>query len=313
MSKNDPLLIYFNENVLRSYTDYKTAANKRSAGRGNDLYLAKKAAENLYHFREHLPNKPGYNAIKAKCPDYQLVRDITNASKHKDFLKTKPGADPPLIQDLSSIYECLISTTYKDLDGEFRDSHKGVFLKLLDGTERDFFEIATNVLNLWLAELLAVGVIDKPRKFDYARRKEPLTRAECDMSFNLDFERAAPAHLMIKMLKYNYDKHKIEPLEISNKDFKFSVYEKDRYIAEARFVSADEYISVEVPLTHEDVLELQSYRTDEERQVVLFEKALNQGIKEANLFNTDGTPKLGKDGKPIKLNFSLTPKGSEKQ
>lgn len=205
MGKNETLLRYFQENVLRSYTDYKTASNKRSAGRSNDLYLAKKAAESLYHFREHFPNKPGYNSIKNKCPDYQLVRDITNASKHKDFYKLKPGADPPLIQDLNSIYECLISITYQDSEGEFRDSHKGVFVKLLDGTERDFFEVATNVVNMWCTELHSMGVLDKPRKLEFTRRKEPLTRNECNMSFNLNFERSAPAQLVVKMMKYNYE------------------------------------------------------------------------------------------------------------
>jgi hypothetical protein len=206
MNKDEALLRYFHENVLRSYTDYKTASDKRSGGRGNDLYLAKKAAENLYHFREHLPNKPGYKEIKAKCPDYQLVRDITNASKHKNFDKPKPGADVPLIQDLNSIYECLISTAYKDSEGEFRDSHKGVFIKLLDGTERDFFEIATNVVNMWCTELHSIGVLAKSQKFEHARRKEPLTRDESDMSFGLNFERAAPAQIIMKMMKYNYEK-----------------------------------------------------------------------------------------------------------
>ncbi|MCZ8023430.1 MAG: hypothetical protein O9294_16820 [Cytophagales bacterium] len=54
MKKDETLLRYFHENVLRSYTDYKSAADKRSAGRGNDLYLAKKPLkifitfENIY-------------------------------------------------------------------------------------------------------------------------------------------------------------------------------------------------------------------------------------------------------------------------
>lgn len=310
MNKDETLLRYFHENVLRSYNDYKTAANKRSAGRGNDLYLAKKTAENLYHFREHLPNKPGYNAIKAKCPDYQLVRDITNASKHKRFDKPKPGADVPLIEDLNSIYECTISTTYRDSDGEFRDSHKGVFVKLLDGTERDFFEIATNVINMWCAELHAIGVIENPRKFDYVRRKEPLTRSECDMSFGLNFERAAPAQLTMKMLKYNYEKQTIEPEDISDKDFKFAIYEKGSYIAEVKLVAPDQYISIEIKLTEDEVNELQSYRTDEERQAVLFEKAISKGANDASVFNKDGTPKLGTNGNPIKLKFKLKTKDS---
>lgn len=313
MSKNDPLLIYFNENVLRSYTDYKTAADKRSAGRGNDLYLAKKAAENLYHFREHLPNKPGYNTIKAKCPDYQLVRDITNASKHKDFDKPRPGADIPLIQDLNSVYECLISTTYHDSEGEFRDSHKGVFIKLLDGTERDFFEIATNVVNMWCTELHVMGVIEKPRKFDYARRKEPLTRSECDMSFDLNFERAAPAQFIMKMMKYNYEKQTLEPEDISDKGFEFRVYDKDIYIAEARLVGPDEYVSFEIKLSQNEVNELQSYRTNEERQAVFFEKAISQGANEGGVFNKDGTPKIGKDGKPLKVKVALKTKESYPQ
>lgn len=301
MRKDETLLRYFHENVLRSYTDYKAASDKRSAGRGNDLYLAKKSAENLYHFREHLPNKPGYKAIKSKCSDYQLVRDITNASKHKEFNKPKPGDDPPLIKDINSVYECLISTTYKDSEGEFKDSHKGVFIKLLDGTERDFFEIATNVVNMWCAELNAMGVIETPKKFEYARRKEPLTRSESDMSFDLNFERAAPAQFIMKMMKYNYEKQSLEPEDISDKNFKFSIYDKDTYIAEARLVGPDEYVSFEIKLSDKEVKEFQSYRTDEERQVVFFEKAISQGANEGGVFNKDGTPKLGKDGKPLKV------------
>lgn len=311
MSKNDPLLIYFNENVLRSYTDYKTAADKRSAGRGNDLYLAKKAAENLYHFREHLPNKPGYKAIKNKCPDYQLVRDITNASKHKNLDKPKPGTDPPLIQDLDSIYECLISTTYQDFEGEFRDSHKGVFIKLLDGTERDFFEIATNVINMWCTELHSIGVLEKSRKFEYARRKEPLTRSECDMSFGLNFERAAPARLTIKMLRYNYKKQTLEPENISDKDFKFAVYDKDTCIAEVKLVGPDDYVTFELKLSQSEATEFQSYKTDEERKVVFFEKAISQGANEGSVFNKDGTQKLGKDGKQLKVKVAFKDKDSD--
>ena len=305
MNRDETLLRYFHENVLRSYIDYKTASDKRSAGRGNDLYLAKKAAENLYHFREHLPNKPGYKTIKDKCPDYQLVRDITNASKHKNFDNSKSGADVPLIQDLNSIYECLISTTYQDADGEFRDSHKGVFIKLLDGTERAFFEIATNVVNMWCTELHSMGLMEKPRKFEYARRKEPLTRSECDISFDMNFEQAAPAQVTIKMLKYNYEKQTIEPNDISGRDFKFSIYDNDTYIAEVTLVGPDEYVRFEIKLSHDEAIAFQSYRTDEERKVVFFEKAISQGATEGGVFNKDGTPKLAKDGKPLKVKVGL--------
>ncbi|MFN4945864.1 MAG: hypothetical protein ACK5FG_04080 [Chryseotalea sp.] len=193
-----------------------------------------------------------------------MVRDITNASKHKTFDKPKPGTDPPLIRDLNSIYECLISTKYQDSEGEFRDSHKGVFVKLLDGTERDFFEIATNVVNMWCIELHSIGVLTKPQKFEYARRREPLTRSECDMSFGLNFERAAPAQIIMKMMKYNYEKQTLEREDISGNDFKLRVYDKDTYITEARLVGPEEYVSFEIKLSHNEVKEFQSYRTDEE-------------------------------------------------
>ena len=66
-------------------------------------------------------------------------------------------------------------------------------------------------------------------------------------------------------------------------------------------VGPDEYVSFEIKLSQKEVQEFQSYKTDEERQVVFFEKAISQGTNEGGVFNKDGTPKLGKDGKTIKV------------
>jgi hypothetical protein len=164
---------------------------------------------------------------------------------------------------------------------------------------------------MWCTELHSIGVLTKSQKFEYARRKEPLTRNESDMSFGLNFERAAPAQIIMKMMKYNYEKQTLEPENISGNDFKFTVYDKDTYIAEGRLVGPDEYVSFEIKLSHNEVKEFQSYRTDEERQMVFFEKAISQGANEGGVFNKDGTPKLGKDGKPLKVKVGLKTKDSD--
>lgn len=177
MAKSETLLRYFHENVLRAYADYRKAHDERAAGRSNDLYYAKKVAEVLYHFREQLPGKRGYAEFRDKCHDYRLIRDIANASKHgEDKRKPDPKRDAPLIDGPKSIYECLVSTTYYDNQGEYRNTEKGVFVKLLDGTERDFFEVATNVMNMWCKEMLDMGEIQKPIHFVLKKSNRATTK-----------------------------------------------------------------------------------------------------------------------------------------
>jgi hypothetical protein len=106
-------------------------------------------------------------------------------------------------------------------------------------------------------------------------------------------------------------KQTLEPEDISGNDFKFTVYDKDTYIAEGRLVGPDEYVSFEIKLSHDEVKEFQSYRTDEERQAVFFEKAISQGANEGGVFNKDGTPKLGKDGKSQKVKVGWKTKDSD--
>jgi hypothetical protein len=42
--------------------------------------------------------------------------------------------------------------------------------------------------------------------------------------------------------------------------------------------------------------------------MVFFEKAISQGANEGGVFNKDGPPKLGKDGKPLKVKVGLKAK-----
>lgn len=128
------------------------------------------------------------------------------------------------------------------------------------------------------------------------------------MEFALNFERGAPAQQIMKLQRFNYDKGFIEPINISDQNFELRVYEKEKFIAETRLQGPEDYIPFEIIVSEEEVNELKSVRTKEEFQVRFFEKAIAQGITEAIVHNNDGTQKLGKDGKPLKVRIGLKEK-----
>lgn len=67
----------------------------------------------------------------AICPDYALLRDVVNASKHRHL--TRGGEQ---IVSADSIRELLVVTTYQDEQGEYRNAAKSIEITLIDGTTR---------------------------------------------------------------------------------------------------------------------------------------------------------------------------------
>src|SRR5262245_11609619 len=85
----DDLATYFFENVVRSFEEYLDIKNSGRVGRSRDIRAAVNAAAPLYHLREHLPPSLALShaSVSNHCPDYSLLGDIVNASKH--FLLTR--------------------------------------------------------------------------------------------------------------------------------------------------------------------------------------------------------------------------------
>ena len=80
----DDLTAYYHENVVASFIEYLDICNDGVAGRSRDLRAALAAASALFHLREHLPTGSlSRTDVERFCPDYALLGDVVNASKHK--------------------------------------------------------------------------------------------------------------------------------------------------------------------------------------------------------------------------------------
>ena len=93
-------------------------------GAQKDTQAAINACFSLYHFRERLPEpiQPAVNALLTRCPDYGLVRDVTNISKHVTLTYYVPI--------ITAIKEILVITKFKDDEGEYTNSEKLVEVEL---------------------------------------------------------------------------------------------------------------------------------------------------------------------------------------
>lgn len=142
----DDLGAYFYENVVTAYMKYKDAKERLISGRSNDLRLAINAAIFLYHLREHLPQQYAMTrkSLSLLCSDYDLLGDIVNAIKHK-----KVTRGTPQVIFAESVYEEIVLTEYFDEKGKYIHIEKFVMIEIIDGTQRDVFEILTNVINMW--------------------------------------------------------------------------------------------------------------------------------------------------------------------
>src|SRR5438094_5421638 len=81
-------------------------------------------------------------------PDYDVLGDIANASKHAQLTR---GA--PKFTHAQSLSELVVFTEFSDDQGKFTHARKLEIVKLDDATKREVFDIATNVINFGASNL----------------------------------------------------------------------------------------------------------------------------------------------------------------
>src|SRR5688500_15443443 len=130
----EDLAFYFHENVLVPYEHYRQIATTPTAGRRSDTRAALVVGTALYHLREHIPSQRRRTraGIAKLCPDYDLLGDIVNLSKHKTLTKGPPSK----ILSLEDMQEQVLFTEYRDAAGAYTHAAKRIVLKLADGSTR---------------------------------------------------------------------------------------------------------------------------------------------------------------------------------
>lgn len=219
----DDLAAYFYENVLSAYKEYIDCKGSGTSGKSRDIRSAITAATALYHFREHLPQTKqlSWKQVVSQCPDYKLLGDVVNAAKHCSVTKYKPQ-----IRDAKQIEEVIVITEYRDEQGFYRSIEKMVQLTLLDGSVKDMYDVLTNVMNFWQKYLQMKGIIVSLQYYDLITEYQHKSREECGYStHNFEMVKGLRFKQNLKLQKYNYEKQRVEPIDLTGCEAKFQIYE----------------------------------------------------------------------------------------
>jgi hypothetical protein len=163
--------------------------------------------------------KKGYKAIVALCPDYALLGDVVNASKHKLLTKGTPQ-----IASADSIKEQVVYTHYRDEAGEYSAATKSIEITLKNGTSRELFDVLTNVVNMWINFLQAAGISGKATTFPHEDRNRIISRDEAGR-MDLVITQGLAAELRFKFQNYNYAKGCPEPVDLTGHKISFTAYD----------------------------------------------------------------------------------------
>jgi hypothetical protein len=260
----DNLETYFHHRVKAVYEDYLEERASGKTGRRRDLRAATDAAKALYHLREHIPApySKSWGDVALVCPDYALVRDVADADKHNK-LRDQMRA----VCDATHIEERIILTEYRDKEGSYRHAEKKVLLKLTCGGERDLFHVLTTVINYWIDELHALGHLGKLQHYHPVTRSQPVPREECNDS-RIDFEliQGLAYTQSFQCLQYNCDTLKVEPVDLTGSDLRFTVY-KPQYVLDINAINdvSGQKVSRSVTITDAEVQQIQALNTEEKQ------------------------------------------------
>lgn len=287
----DDIAAYYHENVVSAYIDYRERKKSDTAGCSKDVRRAVIAASALFHLREHLPTniRPSRTATERACPEYGLLADIVNATKHKTITKNTPHG-LPLVTDATQISEQIIVTEYQDEEGLFRFSEKVVVVKLTNGSERDLFEVLTIVLNYWEKHLYSSGILTNLRTFSFAATTQPKTRKECEENqLNFELVRGHRFHQSMRLQRYNYVTKSIEPIDLTGSQIEFRIYKPNFIInLSLKHNESGTEFKKTITLSDEENNEILNLKTDEEKQSYInslpaAQEALRQLAIEAGL------------------------------
>jgi hypothetical protein len=276
----DDLAAYFHENVVPSYLEFVESINDGSSGVSEHLRAAINSATVLYHVREHLPqgHQKSRKEVANACPEYDLVADIVNASKHGQLTRGSPQ-----IVKADDIQELMILTQYADEAGEYFSAEHAVVTKLIDGSTRNVGEILASVINYWGSLFHILGIINNPTSFTYARPNHPLTREEVDGQKNdLKMIKGVRFKQAMVLQEYNYQTGMVSPIDLTGSQLKFSIYEPPKHtlVINLEHNETGNVMAREIEIDHDEYQKFESIQSDQEKQEFLSAIANKSSVME---------------------------------
>jgi hypothetical protein len=267
----DDLAAYYHEHVVSSYEEYRDARDDGTSGRSRDLRAALNAASALFHLREHLPgNVPSRANIELACPDFALLGDVVNASKHK-ILTAPTSHGAPLVATALSLAERVLIVEYVDEAGAYRYSQKAVIVRLVDGSERNLLEVLTSVLNFWEEKMNLLGVLPKARIFSDDSAVRFRSRGECsECSIKLEITPGLRFHQTFQYFRFDNATGIATPVDLTGANAELHVRQPSCVIELSLTLDASgKTHSTEVTLSEQQSRTLQLISSEEDREEFL--------------------------------------------
>jgi hypothetical protein len=285
----DDLASIFHKNLLLSYQEYTTHRDRITPGLDGHLRSALNLATALFHFREHLPpnHQITRTQVEQDCPDYQLVADVANASKHGTLTHRTP-----LVLSATDIQEMAVVVRYADQDGEYADARTVVQVRCSDGSTRNLDTALTSVLNYWGGKLKDWGILDFTPRMPREPPGVSHVRREDATPLNFEIDRGWAWRQKIQFLQFDAAKGRAEPINLSGSKLVFSAYTpKYEAALEVKHPVTGEPIQVDMPLSEEehsrlhtlgDTPEGQSYlKSLVQSHQVEIQQALSEAVKKS--------------------------------
>jgi len=239
----DDVFLYFAQTILSHYNKYVEEKFNKRFGQNTDQDSALIIAGMLYHFRERLPKSWNISSkyLVSVQPDYELLGDIVNVSKHNSLDVRRPQYKirSPLVLTAEDIKQVTLLIEYEDDKGVYYDHDKCVFATLNTGMQRDVYPILNNVLNMWINELNRRKVLNNMQAVPLKSIGVPPRMKDTGAGkLDLSVLQNAPMKSVFHMMKYNYQTGNLDPKTIEGK-MSLTLYEIPQHDVEVTYKSKD--------------------------------------------------------------------------
>ena len=266
----DDLGALFMNSVVAAYDDYVAKRDATKSGRDKHLRAAIELATALFHFREHLPAQLAKSRtdVETACPDYRLIADVANATKHAQLTKPTPQG-PPLVTSADDVQEVIATTLYEDAEGTYSNSQMFISVKCTDGTNRNLDAALTNVLNYWSGILSQAGIVKYPHVLAPLKPGGRFVARKDAKSPDLEILNTICFRGAIQVLKFDPAKGYAEPMDLSGARVEMRIYKPPNIIDITATIPEHGEVTVPVELPDDQAIALHRMKSDTEKQAFI--------------------------------------------
>jgi hypothetical protein len=234
---------FFIQNVRVAYQDFFDARKNTKFGENKLLRLGINAATNLYHLREHFTPVPRFSDVVARCPDYTLVRDIANISKHKTITRYNP--------QVKNLLEYRLQALYEDEKGSYQNCRVEVLVSFANGPGKPLADILFNVMSMWCVWLRQNNIIVNLANPESVTLPNFVKREDA-VSVPLEILASEKRNLRCRVVKYDPITDELRPVDLTGAKIELQTAVPPRFVGvklqiPEHQISAD----VDIPLTEE--------------------------------------------------------------